>query len=309
LEICRVELTKAQTLKSNLEKIMLSESKVNNLVSKLGDMSFKRRFLKLIEILNKEMINDKIRVLDVGCGEGFYVVSLNTLTDFEIVGVEYDLNLVESTQNWVTSIAQKKDNVPLILNGDATKLKFEDNFFDFVLCSEVLEHINDDVQAVNEIYRVLKPGGKVFVTVPNINYPFLWDPLNWVRKFLRLGHFSPMNTWLGGVWSYDHKRLYSCSEIKKLMIDSGFRVEDVSVLTHYGLPFNILMLQVFKKFFTSNFVPRSVKDSAEKFSVLKKNSSDIFRTLLYVLNFFDRLNNTKFNLSKSTMNITVLAQK
>jgi hypothetical protein len=93
------------------------------------------------------------------------------------------------------------------------------------------------------------------------------------------------------------------------MIDSGFRVEDVSVLTHYGLPFNILILQVFKKFFTSNFVPRSVKDSAEKFSVLKKNSSDIFRALLYVLNFFDRLNNTKFNLSKSTMNITVLAQK
>ncbi len=243
---------------------MINQKSVLKLISKLGDMSFKRRFLKLIDYLNQENHNSKMRILDVGCGEGFYLMSLCALTDHEIVGIEYDEELVSKTLHWIRTSEVK--NLPQVIKGDATNLNFEDNSFDFVICSEVLEHIDDDIKAANEIYRILKPGGRAFVTVPNLNYPLIWDPLNWFRKNLNLGHFSSTNTWFGGVWSYDHKRLYLPEQIKQVLHNAGFSVKDICVLTHYGVPFNVLLLQILKKLFTAPIVPSFIKDSAEKFT-------------------------------------------
>ncbi len=63
-----------------------------------------------------------------------------------------------------------------VLRGDATKLPFADDSFDVVITSEVLEHIQDDVAAIAEMVRVLKPGGHFAATVP------AWFPekINWM---------------------------------------------------------------------------------------------------------------------------------
>ena len=47
-------------------------------------------------------------------------------------------------------------------------LKFDDNSIDFVVTFQVIEHIKDDEKFVQEIHRVLKPGGKLILTTPNI---------------------------------------------------------------------------------------------------------------------------------------------
>ena len=62
------------------------------------------------------------------------------------------------------------------LRGDATKLPFADNTFDRVITSEVLEHIQDDVSAIAELARVVRPGGTLACTVPS------WWPekINWM---------------------------------------------------------------------------------------------------------------------------------
>ena len=52
------------------------------------------------------------------------------------------------------------------VNGDALQLPFDDNTFDRIVVSEVLEHIWDDERAIVEIVRVLRPGGRVAATVP-----------------------------------------------------------------------------------------------------------------------------------------------
>lgn len=49
---------------------------------------------------------------------------------------------------------------------DIKNINFKDNFFDYILAIHVLEHIDDDSQALRELYRVLKPGGKVILMVP-----------------------------------------------------------------------------------------------------------------------------------------------
>jgi ubiquinone/menaquinone biosynthesis C-methylase UbiE len=49
---------------------------------------------------------------------------------------------------------------------DITNIKFKNNYFDFIICNHILEHIQDDKKAMSEIFRVLRPGGEVILQVP-----------------------------------------------------------------------------------------------------------------------------------------------
>ena len=84
----------------------------------------------------------------------------------------------------------KSENLVAVLRGDATRLPFADNTFDCIVTSEVLEHIQNDVAALHELSRVLKPGGVLAATVPS------WFPekINWMLSdeyhapFVQGGH-------------------------------------------------------------------------------------------------------------------------
>ena len=96
------------------------------------------------------------------------------------------------------------------LRGDARRLPFADGTFDAVVTSEVLEHIQDDVTAISELHRVLKPGGTLGVTVPT------WWPekINWMLSDEYHAPKSP-----GG-----HVRIYSATELKAKLRSAGFDV-------------------------------------------------------------------------------------
>ena len=61
-----------------------------------------------------------------------------------------------------------------MLRGDATRLPFPDNSFDCIITSEVLEHIQDDVAALHELSRVLKPGGRLLFAESTQFYIDTW---------------------------------------------------------------------------------------------------------------------------------------
>lgn len=96
------------------------------------------------------------------------------------------------------------------LRGDATRLPFADGTFDVVVTSEVLEHIQDDVTAISELHRVLKPGGTLGVTVPT------WWPekINWMLSDEYHAPKSP-----GG-----HVRIYSATELRAKLRSAGLDV-------------------------------------------------------------------------------------
>ena len=96
------------------------------------------------------------------------------------------------------------------LRGDARRLPFADGTFDAVVTSEVLEHIQDDVTAISELHRVLKPGGTLGVTVPT------WWPekINWMLSDEYHAPKSP-----GG-----HVRIYSATELKAKLRSAGLDV-------------------------------------------------------------------------------------
>ena len=96
------------------------------------------------------------------------------------------------------------------LRGDARRLPFADGTFDAVVTSEVLEHIQDDVSAIAELARVLRPGGTFACTVP------AWWPekINWMLSDEYHAPKSP-----GG-----HVRIYSATELKAKLRSAGMEV-------------------------------------------------------------------------------------
>jgi SAM-dependent methyltransferase len=106
------------------------------------------------------------RILNAGCGEGLYLPLLER-TNFRSI-VNFDITVAETVKTTHRSARHS------FIEGSLTELPFPDAVFDCVLCTEVLEHIEDDKMALSELARVLKPGGQLLISVPEAPAPF--DP-------------------------------------------------------------------------------------------------------------------------------------
>ena len=110
------------------------------------------------------------RVLDLGCGEGRHVHGLYLMGNLKITGVDLnEASLQKAEEGLATLPKPTADHAGEVMfeTGDATALRFEDNTFDAIICSEVLEHLPDYHAALTEMHRVLKPGGRLCVSVPH----------------------------------------------------------------------------------------------------------------------------------------------
>jgi SAM-dependent methyltransferase len=118
------------------------------------------------------------RVLDMGCGAGRHAFEMYRRGGV-VVAFDMDAQELADVQR-VFSQMRDAHEVPTgaiatIQQGDAMALPFDDGEFDRVVAAEVLEHIPDDVDAIRELVRVLRPGGTLAVSVPR------WFPevINW----------------------------------------------------------------------------------------------------------------------------------
>jgi SAM-dependent methyltransferase len=119
--------------------------------------------------------------------------------------------------------------------GDGLHLPYQDEAFDKVVLSEVLEHVPDDAAALREVTRVTRRGGIVAISVPHRRYPFLWDPVNAARQALGLRPYT--SGFFGGLWT-GHLRLYSPDELSELVKAARLRVEDVRLEIRFCMPFS-----------------------------------------------------------------------
>lgn len=109
------------------------------------------------------------RVLDIGCGEGRHTIRACRESCAVCIGGDFGYDNLMATKSKLQFHADLDDlscrNWALSAM-DITALPFEDNSFDVVICSEVLEHIPDDDKAVSELIRIVKPGKILAVSVP-----------------------------------------------------------------------------------------------------------------------------------------------
>jgi len=102
---------------------------------------------------------DRPKLLDVGSGRGRFTAKLRSL-GFDVVGIDPVPAVVQSARELYPDV-----NFQL---ASATSLPFPDHSFDLAICVETLEHIPDTQLAIQEINRVLKPGGKLIIIDKNI---------------------------------------------------------------------------------------------------------------------------------------------
>jgi len=102
-----------------------------------------------------------------------------------------------------------------MLVADVRDLPFADGSFDYIYSMGTIEHLPDYEQAAVELYRVLAPGGRAIIGVPNLHDPFL--------RPLTVGLLSMM-----GKYPYSPERAFSSKSLRHMLSDAGFRVRGVS---------------------------------------------------------------------------------
>lgn len=109
-----------------------------------------------MNIIIDEQLEFKGKLLDIGCAHGEFIKELNKHFKCKSCGIDSDRNRLKYLVN---------EDIDARF-GFVEAIPYDDNEFDYVSCFECLEHVNNVVCAVSEIHRILKKGGKCFVTVP-----------------------------------------------------------------------------------------------------------------------------------------------
>jgi len=153
------------------------------------------------------------KILDLGCGFGRHAFEA-ARRGANVVALDAGRDEVEGVAGTFAAMVeagelQLGDVHTAAVQGDALALPFADGTFDRVICSEVLEHIPNDIGAMTELARVLRPGGTMAITVPR----FGPEVINWALSDAY--HNVP-----GG-----HIRIYRKSQLKSRLTSVGMVVK------------------------------------------------------------------------------------
>jgi SAM-dependent methyltransferase len=266
-----------------------------------ADMAFKKRVETIFEWIAP---TDDMLILDIPCGRGFYLNMFRYVSGCRLVGAELDWDVIQKAQTNVGHLPNLTLN-----NVNIYAMPYPDNTFDAVILSEILEHLERDVDGLKEVYRVLKPGGVVAITVPNADYPFWWDPINRTLEYLfkrpiRSGMFA-------GIWA-NHVRLYTRDQLRESVKAGGFIVEVERAFTHHSFPFiHNLVYGIGKPLLESGALPKNMADAANRITFDKNDGSPLnpINLALRVLNFFDRPNKLDEPIGVSTVNLAIKGRK
>ena len=140
------------------------------------------------------LVNKKNRLLDIGCGNGDFLVFANDL-GWEVTGLDVDKGAVDTALS-------KGLNVKL---GGIESLN-NDELFDMITLNHVIEHVYNPVELIQECYKYLNPGGKLWLETPNINS----IGLNLYKEYWR------------GLEPPRHLILYNFLSLSKLLSNVGF---------------------------------------------------------------------------------------
>ncbi|MDK2798758.1 MAG: hypothetical protein PWP27_510 [Clostridiales bacterium] len=158
---------------------------------------------EIIELMEKPRY-EKIKVLEVGCACGATLLQIkNIYQNAELYGVELNENAAD--------IAKTFANIK-VGNIENDTFDYEEEFFDYIIFADVLEHLYDPYKVLKNMAKYLKKDGKVMASIPNVT------------------HYSIIRSLLNGNWTYEnagildktHIRFFTLSEINKMFSEAGY---------------------------------------------------------------------------------------
>lgn len=125
---------------------------------------------RLMEFISAQ---NNTNILDVGCGTGYIIRQIaNEVSGSKLFGLDIAKELLEFAEK----ISKEEGKEISFIQGNIYSLPFPDNYFDLVTGQFVLLNIEKPENAIEEIYRVLKPGGKFVSIEPPTNTRIIYDP-------------------------------------------------------------------------------------------------------------------------------------
>ena len=151
----------------------------------------RRIIASFVESICRQVTDRRPRILDVGCGTGANLLLLSKYGDAEGVDVSDD----------ALAFCRER-GLDQVTKGAGEELPHADETFDLVTAFDVVEHMDDDLAGLREMYRVLRPGGRALLFVPT--FMFLWGLQDDVSN---------------------HRRRYRLSELRRVLEQAGFEIE------------------------------------------------------------------------------------
>ncbi|MEP1125627.1 MAG: glycosyltransferase [Ilumatobacter sp.] len=264
------------------------------------DIAFRRRVRTIMEWIPP---TPGTVVLDVPCGRGFHLHRYRDVDEHcTVIGAELEFDVAMIAHDNVGPLG-----VP-VLAAAIESLPFRTDAFDAAIVSEVLEHVGDDVAALREVSRVVRPGGLIAITVPHADYPFLWDPVNRALERATGRHVSTGP--LAGIWA-NHVRLYTPDELRRAVLDAGLEVCEERSFTHHCLPFSHnLVYGIGRPLLERGLLPSSMKRAADRheFDDAPRSNLNPVTAATNVAGWFDRRNRPTERPGVTTVNLALLAR-
>jgi ubiquinone/menaquinone biosynthesis C-methylase UbiE len=155
------------------------------------------------------------RILEIAPGPGYLAIELAKLGKYQVVGLDISKSFVKIAQ----TKAQEAGVTVEFRHGNASKMPFEANMFDFVVCVAAFKNFTEPVQAIGEIYRVLKPGGKALINDLRGD-----ASLADIKTLVNHMDLNPANRFITK-WTFKHillKNAYTKTEIQQFVSQTDF---------------------------------------------------------------------------------------
>lgn len=149
------------------------------------------------------------RILDVGCGTGALGSALKAAGADHVAGIESHPGVAD----------RARERLDVLVEGDLLEvaLPFDPQEFDYLIFADVLEHLPDPDRALDRLLPLLKEGGRVIVSVPNMRFYLV---------LLRLA----LNRWSyteSGVRDRTHLRIFTSGSLERMLVAHGLAIEEM----------------------------------------------------------------------------------